>query len=195
MRRAVPRCACPGSRQVTAGPLFVDGRERLGQASLLGRGPRPWATRSDDGRHLSGAGHVDMGRRLALRCRLLGLRRFRHRPPLRRCGIWGVIAVVFNNGDATLLGQLTGFVGIFAWVFVAALIVWLILQAPSASASRKKTRQPAWTSPRPASKPTRSSRRQVDPASKAPAARWRCCPFKPAANVAGFLFVLVLSWG
>ena len=45
------------------------------------------------------------------------------------CGIWGVIAVVFNNGEATLLGQLTGIVGIFAWVFVAALIVWLILKA------------------------------------------------------------------
>ena len=45
------------------------------------------------------------------------------------CGIWGVIAVVFNNDEATLLGQLTGIVGIFAWVFVAALIVWLILKA------------------------------------------------------------------
>ena len=45
------------------------------------------------------------------------------------CGIWGVIAVVFNNGDATLLGQLIGIVGIFAWVFVAALVVWLILKA------------------------------------------------------------------
>ncbi len=45
------------------------------------------------------------------------------------CGIWGVIAVVFNNGEATLLGQLIGIVGIFAWVFVAALVVWLILKA------------------------------------------------------------------
>ena len=45
------------------------------------------------------------------------------------CGIWGVVAVVFNNGDATLLGQLIGIVGIFAWVFVAALVVWLILKA------------------------------------------------------------------
>ena len=45
------------------------------------------------------------------------------------CGIWGVIAVVFNNGDATLLGQLIGIVGIFAWVFIAALVVWLILKA------------------------------------------------------------------
>ena len=45
------------------------------------------------------------------------------------CGIWGVIAVVFNNGDATIGGQLLGIVGIFAWVFVAALVVWLILKA------------------------------------------------------------------
>ena len=45
------------------------------------------------------------------------------------CGIWGVIAVVFNNADATILGQLTGILGIFAWVFVASLIIWLILKA------------------------------------------------------------------
>ena len=45
------------------------------------------------------------------------------------CGIWGVIAVVFNNADATIGGQLLGIGGIFLWVFVAALIVWLILKA------------------------------------------------------------------
>ena len=44
------------------------------------------------------------------------------------CGIWGVIAVVFNNADATIGGQLLGIVGIFVWVFVAALVVWLILK-------------------------------------------------------------------
>ena len=44
------------------------------------------------------------------------------------CGIWGVIAVVFNNGEATVLGQLYGIVGIFAWVFLAALAVWLVLK-------------------------------------------------------------------
>ena len=45
------------------------------------------------------------------------------------CGIWGVIAVVFNNADATIGGQLIGILGIFAWVFVASLIIWVILKA------------------------------------------------------------------
>ena len=45
------------------------------------------------------------------------------------CGIWGIIAVVFNNGDATILGQIVGIVGIFAWVFIASLIVWYALKA------------------------------------------------------------------
>ena len=44
------------------------------------------------------------------------------------CGIWGVIAVVFNNTDATIGGQLLGILGIFVWVFVAAFIVWSILK-------------------------------------------------------------------
>ena len=44
------------------------------------------------------------------------------------CGIWGVIAVVFNNSDATILGQLIGIIAIFAWVFVAAGVVWWILK-------------------------------------------------------------------
>ena len=45
------------------------------------------------------------------------------------CGIWGIIAVVFNNDDATIGGQLLGILGIFGWTFFAALIVWLILKA------------------------------------------------------------------
>ncbi len=44
-------------------------------------------------------------------------------------GIWGILAVVFNNGDATLMGQLIGIVGIFGWTFGAALVVWGILKA------------------------------------------------------------------
>ncbi len=44
-------------------------------------------------------------------------------------GIWGIMAVLFNNGDATLMGQITGIVGIFGWTFGAALVVWLILKA------------------------------------------------------------------
>lgn len=43
-------------------------------------------------------------------------------------GIWGILAVVFNNPDATIVGQLTGIVGIFAWVFLASLAVWAILK-------------------------------------------------------------------
>ena len=44
------------------------------------------------------------------------------------CGIWGVMAVVFNNGDATVGGQLVGIFVIFVWVFLAASIVWGILK-------------------------------------------------------------------
>ena len=44
------------------------------------------------------------------------------------CGIWGVIAVVFNNADATIRGQLLGIAGIFVWVFLAGGLVWLILK-------------------------------------------------------------------
>ena len=45
------------------------------------------------------------------------------------CGIWGVIAVVFNNGDATILGQIVGILGIFGWVFIVSLIIWFALKA------------------------------------------------------------------
>ena len=44
-------------------------------------------------------------------------------------GIWGILAVVFNNDEATIGGQLIGIVGIFAWVFLASLAVWAILKA------------------------------------------------------------------
>jgi ammonium transporter, Amt family len=44
-------------------------------------------------------------------------------------GIWGILAVVFNNADATIGGQLIGILGIFGWVFGASLIVWGILKA------------------------------------------------------------------
>ena len=45
------------------------------------------------------------------------------------CGIWGVIAVVFNNDDATFLGQIVGILGIFGWVFIASLVIWFALKA------------------------------------------------------------------
>jgi Amt family ammonium transporter len=44
-------------------------------------------------------------------------------------GVFGLIAVTFSNGDATLGAQLLGALAIFAWVFLASLIVWLILKA------------------------------------------------------------------
>lgn len=44
-------------------------------------------------------------------------------------GIWGVLAVPLTNGDASFGAQLIGIVGIFGWVFVASLVVWLVLKA------------------------------------------------------------------
>ena len=44
-------------------------------------------------------------------------------------GVWGVLAVLLSNGDATLIGQLSGLAAIFLFVFFASLIVWAILKA------------------------------------------------------------------
>jgi len=44
-------------------------------------------------------------------------------------GIWGVLAVLLSNGDATLSGQLAGVGAIFAFVFGASFIVWMVLKA------------------------------------------------------------------
>ncbi len=44
-------------------------------------------------------------------------------------GIWGLIAVSFTNPDASLVTQLIGAAVIFAWVFVASLVVWGIIKA------------------------------------------------------------------
>ncbi|MFO7909816.1 MAG: ammonium transporter [Halomonas sp.] len=44
-------------------------------------------------------------------------------------GIWGCLAVPLTNADATFGAQIIGMAGIFAWVFTASLIVWLILKA------------------------------------------------------------------
>jgi len=43
-------------------------------------------------------------------------------------GMWGLLAVVLSNGDATLVAQLTGLGVIFAWTFVASLITWFIIK-------------------------------------------------------------------
>jgi len=44
-------------------------------------------------------------------------------------GLWGLLAVPLTNSSATFVGQLVGAGVIFAWVFVASLVVWLIIKA------------------------------------------------------------------
>ena len=43
-------------------------------------------------------------------------------------GIWGVLAVLLSNPDATLSGQLIGIATIFGFVFVASLLVFLVIK-------------------------------------------------------------------
>ncbi len=43
-------------------------------------------------------------------------------------GIWGLLAVPFNNPDAGFVTQVIGAIVIFAWVFIASFIVWMILK-------------------------------------------------------------------
>lgn len=45
------------------------------------------------------------------------------------CGVWGLLAVCFTNPDASLVSQLIGIVAIFAWTFLASLVVWFALKA------------------------------------------------------------------
>jgi Amt family ammonium transporter len=44
-------------------------------------------------------------------------------------GIWGTIAVVLTNGDASIGGQLISIVIVGVFVFVVSLVVWFILKA------------------------------------------------------------------
>ncbi|HEY9149148.1 MAG TPA: ammonium transporter, partial [Gammaproteobacteria bacterium] len=44
-------------------------------------------------------------------------------------GIWGLLAVVITNPEASLAAQLVGIVTIFAWVFIASFVVWMIIKA------------------------------------------------------------------
>lgn len=44
-------------------------------------------------------------------------------------GIWGLLAVCLSNPDAVLSAQLLGIGVIFAWVFTASFIVWMIIKA------------------------------------------------------------------
>ncbi|MCB1863831.1 MAG: ammonium transporter [Chromatiales bacterium] len=43
-------------------------------------------------------------------------------------GIWGLLAVPITNSDGTMAAQLLGVGMIFAWTFVASLVVWLIIK-------------------------------------------------------------------
>jgi len=43
-------------------------------------------------------------------------------------GIWGLLAVCFTNGDASILAQLMGIAAIFFWVFGASFLVWFIIK-------------------------------------------------------------------
>jgi len=44
-------------------------------------------------------------------------------------GVWGILAVLLSNPDATLGGQLAGIGVIFAWMFGTAFIVWYAIKA------------------------------------------------------------------
>ncbi len=43
-------------------------------------------------------------------------------------GIWGVLAVLFNNDEASFLGQIVGIASIFFWTFIVSLVVWVLLR-------------------------------------------------------------------
>jgi Amt family ammonium transporter len=65
---------------------------------------------------------------------ILGLDRLRIDDPVGAIsvhgvvGMWGLIAVVLSNSDATLVAQLTGLGVILGWTFVASLITWGIIK-------------------------------------------------------------------
>ena len=44
-------------------------------------------------------------------------------------GIWGSIAVVFYNGEASIVTQITGIIAYGVFTFVASLVLWFILKA------------------------------------------------------------------
>jgi ammonium transporter, Amt family len=43
-------------------------------------------------------------------------------------GIWGLLAVVWTNPEASLMSQLIGIATIFGWVFAASFVVWMVLK-------------------------------------------------------------------
>ncbi len=66
---------------------------------------------------------------------ILGLDRLRLDDPVGAIsvhgvvGIWGVLAVLLSNPDATFMGQIVGIISIFAWVFLASLAIFAIIKA------------------------------------------------------------------
>ena len=44
------------------------------------------------------------------------------------CGMWGLLAVLITNDDATLSGQLTGLGAILGYTFIASLLVWFLIK-------------------------------------------------------------------
>ncbi len=44
-------------------------------------------------------------------------------------GIWGTLAVLLTNGDATFAGQIVPIIIVAVFVFVVSLVIWLILKA------------------------------------------------------------------
>ncbi|MBM95642.1 MAG: ammonium transporter [Oceanospirillaceae bacterium] len=44
-------------------------------------------------------------------------------------GIWGIFAVLFSNSDATFVGQLTGTVVTFVWMFGASFLTLMVIKA------------------------------------------------------------------
>ncbi|MEM9402718.1 MAG: ammonium transporter [Pseudomonadota bacterium] len=43
-------------------------------------------------------------------------------------GIWGVLAVLISNDEATFKGQIIGILAIFFWTFIVSAIVWTVLK-------------------------------------------------------------------
>jgi len=43
-------------------------------------------------------------------------------------GMWGLLAVVLSNPEATLVAQLTGLAVILGWTFVASMVVWGVIK-------------------------------------------------------------------
>lgn len=44
-------------------------------------------------------------------------------------GIWGTLAVVLSNGEASIVNQIIGIVAVGAFVFVGSLILWIVIKA------------------------------------------------------------------